>query len=66
MNKKFVNELLDRLLRWETEEGKRLIEAGVDICAVGDDFRYANRNDDLLLYSEEVFQAALSKAISRT
>jgi uroporphyrinogen decarboxylase len=38
MNEKFVSELLDRLLQWEIEEGKRLIEAGVDICAVDDDF----------------------------
>ena len=38
MNERFVNELLDRLLYWEIEEGKRLVETGVDICAIGDDF----------------------------
>ena len=37
VNPKFVNTLLDRLLKWKIEQGKRLIELGVDIIEVGDD-----------------------------
>jgi uroporphyrinogen decarboxylase len=38
MNSKFVNKLLDRLLEWVIKEGRRFVEIGVDICAIGDDF----------------------------
>ena len=37
-NPKFANDLLDRLLDWKTEQGKRIVETGVDIIKVGDDF----------------------------
>jgi len=37
-NPHFVNKLLDRLLQWTIEEGRRFVEMGVDICAIGDDF----------------------------
>lgn len=36
-NPKFVNQLLDKLLEHRIEQGKRLIEIGVDIIRLGDD-----------------------------
>jgi len=37
-NPDFVNELLDRLLKYRLEMGKRFIEIGVDCIQLGDDF----------------------------
>ena len=37
-NPKFVDELLDRLLKYRIEIGKRFIELGVDCIQLGDDF----------------------------
>ncbi len=37
-NPGFVNELLDRLLKYRLEMGKRFIELGVDCIQLGDDF----------------------------
>ena len=37
-NPGFVNELLDRLLKYRLEMGKRFIEIGVDCIQLGDDF----------------------------
>jgi len=36
-NPRFVNELLDRILEWKTEVGRRFIELGVDMVAISDD-----------------------------
>jgi len=36
-NPTFVNQLLDKLLKYRVEQGKRLIEIGVDIVRLGDD-----------------------------
>jgi uroporphyrinogen decarboxylase len=38
VNEKFVNKLLDKLLKYRIETGKRYIEIGADIIQLGDDF----------------------------
>jgi uroporphyrinogen decarboxylase len=37
VNPRFANGLLDKLLQFRTEEGKRFVEMGVDIVKLGDD-----------------------------
>jgi len=36
-NKNYVNKLLDKILFWKIEQGKRLAELGVDAIQIGDD-----------------------------
>lgn len=36
-NKSYVNKLLDKILSWKIEQGKRLAELGVDAIQIGDD-----------------------------
>lgn len=65
LNKDFLHAYLDRLLTWAMEAGTRLVEIGVDIIYLGDDF---GSQTNLLISPEmfrEFFKPRYAKLYSR-
>jgi len=51
-NKDFMNAYLDKLMKWIDEAGTRMVELGVDIIWIGDDFGMQDR----MLISPKLFR----------